>query len=719
MSFKGSRPDLSPEVGSSGNKILRLWELTQIAGYQIECEVGRGGMATVYRAVQQSLGRQVALKILAHRPEEDAEFAQRFKKEGRILARLLHPNIITIHDVGISKDQHLFLAVEYLPGGTLNDRIKQSLSFESVIQIIRAIAKALEYAHERGVVHRDVKPSNILFRQDGTPVLTDFGVARTTELQTTHTMSGLAVGSPGYMSPEQAMGEIATIQSDLYSLGVVFYEMLAGRRLYEAGNAIAVTLKHLHDPIPELPAQYAHLQPILNRMLAKKSSDRYKSMGKFLEALDSITPDHTNAPPQALSELTQISLIEFTTGKIRRLLKKRGQKPVFITIASLVMLIVVATIFYLFFTPKSPVDSVETSESSNHQEQTIAALLKLAEMQLKAGLFSEESGEDNAKATYQRILILDPGNSQARVGLENIAKEYERRAQQQLDAGALQDSLQQIQRGLAIAPENTELLHLRQEVARRIAEINAQKAQEEERQQSQLQAEQFLAQAQTSLQEGLLEISLAYIQQGLLAAPDHSGLLALRKEIQVRIAEQQRQAEEARRQAEIAERQKAEQAHQREEEARRQAEIAERQKAEQTRQQQEEEARRQAEIAERQKAEQTRQQKEMMRRQAEADQYLMQALNDRRKGNYAISLQKIDKGLVLVPNHNNLLRLREQVRADWSAQQQQEARRQAAKAAKRQTQAVAKPSQEESDATLKKLHEIRDAVNTLDRSLGK
>ena len=146
MSFKGSRPDIFPGAGPE-NETLPLWGVAQIAGYQIEGEVGRGGMATVYRAVQQSLGRQVALKILVHRPEEDVEFAQRFKKEGRILARLLHPHIITIHDIGISKDQHLFLAVEYLPGGTLNDRIKQGLSFESAIQIIKSNMSALALEH--------------------------------------------------------------------------------------------------------------------------------------------------------------------------------------------------------------------------------------------------------------------------------------------------------------------------------------------------------------------------------------------------------------------------------------------------------------------------------------------------------------------------------------------------------------------------------------------
>ena len=267
----------------------------QIPGYEVECEIGRGGMATVYRAVQQSLSRQVALKVLMQELDDDGDFAQRFKKEGRILAQLLHPNIVTIYDIGVSENNQLFLCIEYLSGGTLRDRIKQGLSIDSAIQIAKLITRALGFAHERGVIHRDVKPSNIMFRLDGTPVLTDFGVARFVESNTINTLTGLMIGSPGYMSPEQAMGEGATIQSDLYSLGAVIYEMLTGHPPYEAGNPISVALKHLYDPIPTLPKECAYLQPVLSKLLAKGSSDRYKNTGELLNALDLIESGDTGS----------------------------------------------------------------------------------------------------------------------------------------------------------------------------------------------------------------------------------------------------------------------------------------------------------------------------------------------------------------------------------------------------------------------------------------
>lgn len=258
-----------PQQRNESSEGSRRRAFIEIPGYEIEREIGRGGMATVYLAIQQSLGRQVALKVLALEPDTDDDFSQRFNKEGRILAQLVHPNIVTIYDISMT-DDHYFFSMEYLPGGTLKQRIRQGLSLESAVQITRSIAKALGYAHEKGVVHRDIKPFNILFRQDDTPILTDFGVARVAESKTINTIKGSTIGSPGYMSPEQARGEIATIQSDLYSLGVVVYEMLTGRPPYEADNAITIILKHLHDPIPKLPKGYFHFQPIIDKIAGKK-----------------------------------------------------------------------------------------------------------------------------------------------------------------------------------------------------------------------------------------------------------------------------------------------------------------------------------------------------------------------------------------------------------------------------------------------------------------
>lgn len=172
MSFQRSPLDSSPENQSHSNRRRR--EFPQIAGYEIDREIGRGGMASVYRATQQSLQRQVAIKVLMQELD-DSEMVQRFKKEGHILAQLLHPNIVTIYDVGITEDHLPYLSIEYLSGGTLRERIQQGLSISSAIDIVRCIAKALGYAHRKGVIHRDIKPSNIMFRDDDAPVFSRFG----------------------------------------------------------------------------------------------------------------------------------------------------------------------------------------------------------------------------------------------------------------------------------------------------------------------------------------------------------------------------------------------------------------------------------------------------------------------------------------------------------------------------------------------------------------
>ncbi len=578
-------------------------------------------MATVYRAVQHSLGRPVAIKVLARGPDDQDEFARRFKKEGRILAQLLHPNIVTIYDVGVSEDNQLFLSMEYLSGSTLRDRIKLGLSFDSAIHIVRSIAKTLGYAHAKGVIHRDVKPSNVMFRHDGTPVLTDFGVARMViGSNTVRTMTGLTVGSPGYMSPEQAMGQGATIQSDLYSLGVVLYEMLAGYPPYQADNSLAVVLKHLQDPIPPLPREHANLQPILNKLLAKKPSDRYRDTHEFLGALDCIVPSDTGSQPKATAGGSPLAVVEFASGTLRNLLRKRPRWSLWMGLIGATLLVIV--VVYVFRS-RTSTESIEALPKESPQpvastapvsrETEIATLLHQGEARLQAGLLTDEA-EQSAEAAYRRVLKLDQGNAQALAGLENIAGEYERLARQLLEAGTPQESLDPIQKGLAVAPGREGLVQLRQEVEQRIAERQARKAEQERQQERQLQAEQFLEQARSSFAEGLLEISQAHIEQGLLAVPDQPDLLALREQVKARMAERQRQ-EEARR---------------REEEAAR-------------------------------------------RRTEEANRFLAQALESRRNGGYAVSLQHIDKGLALVPDHAELMRLREVIRAQLAAEQQRQA----------------------------------------------
>ncbi len=255
-----------------------------IPGYRIEGELGRGGMASVYLARQESLNRKVALKIMNPALGANDDFKARFLNEGRIVAQLNHSHIVTIYDIGCYGHCH-YLTMEYLPGGTLREQIRAGLSLQRTVNIAYALGGALHYAHERGIIHRDIKPLNVLFRQDGSPVLTDFGIAKVVggDSQLTHT--GFAVGSVGYMSPEQALGRSIDQRADLYAFGLLLWEMLTGKPPFAASDAFALALKHATEPLPELPVELARCQPLFNRLLAKQPEDRYSGLDQSLHAL--------------------------------------------------------------------------------------------------------------------------------------------------------------------------------------------------------------------------------------------------------------------------------------------------------------------------------------------------------------------------------------------------------------------------------------------------
>lgn len=262
-----------------------------IPGFDIDGVIGEGAMATVYLALQRSLERKVALKIMAPALAADASFCERFLREGKTLARLAHPHIVTVHDIG-NVGEHYYMAMEYLPNGTLRERIAAGLSPEQGLQYIRQIASALGYAHSQGLIHRDVKPANILFRADGTAVLSDFGIAKSLDDRTQFTQVGFAVGTPNYMSPEQARGLDIDGRADLYALGVVLYEILVGELPYMGTDALSTALAHLTQPLPELPIQHSRYQTLLQRLLAKNPDDRFSNAAELLAALEAKpTPD--------------------------------------------------------------------------------------------------------------------------------------------------------------------------------------------------------------------------------------------------------------------------------------------------------------------------------------------------------------------------------------------------------------------------------------------
>lgn len=262
----------------------------QIPGYTLKRKLGQGGMAAVFLAIQESFGREVALKIMMPAMAREPEFAERFMREARTMASLSHPHIIVVHDVGQANSLYYY-AMAYHTGGDLTARIRGGgLTPHEALKVTRQIADALAYAHEQGYVHRDIKPDNVLFREsDDAAILTDFGIAkslRNDEHQLTQ--AGNTVGTPKYMSPEQARGQHLDGRSDLYSLGVMLFEMLTGQPPFLAEEAVTLAIKHCMDPVPRLPSGLARFQPLIDRLLAKERHQRHANGRELLAELDTL-----------------------------------------------------------------------------------------------------------------------------------------------------------------------------------------------------------------------------------------------------------------------------------------------------------------------------------------------------------------------------------------------------------------------------------------------
>jgi serine/threonine-protein kinase PpkA len=259
-----------------------------IPGYELQRKLGSGGMSTVYLGVQKSLNRKVAIKVLTRKDGASEEAEKRFLVESQTLAQLPHPNIVGVHDV-VQNAHGDYIVMEFLEGGVLSERMSTGwLTLADFIGIVVQLAAALQYAHDNGVVHRDLKPDNVLFRDAHTPVITDFGIAWMQNTSTRITEQGMAVGTPTYMSPEQAVGGEVDGRSDQYSLGVMFYEMLVKKPPFEGETSMQTAYAHVHTPPPRLPLEFAFAQPLLDRMLAKKPEDRFPDMKTFARELRNV-----------------------------------------------------------------------------------------------------------------------------------------------------------------------------------------------------------------------------------------------------------------------------------------------------------------------------------------------------------------------------------------------------------------------------------------------
>ena len=261
---------------------------SMFGSYKLTAVLGRGGMATVYRGYQEAVDRYVAVKVLPAELMHDNSFAARFTNEARMLARLTHPSILPLYDFGNANGMP-YIVMPLMTGGSLADKVTRGpLPIAEIGRIFTPIAQALDFAHKQGVLHRDVKPNNILFDQHDNPFLSDFGIAKAMEGASTLTGTGV-IGTPDYMSPEQARGETIDGRSDVYSLGVVAYQSPTGHQLSQATTPMGVIFKHateaprpLHEVRPDIPLP---VEKVILRALAKSPAERYQTATEFAQAL--------------------------------------------------------------------------------------------------------------------------------------------------------------------------------------------------------------------------------------------------------------------------------------------------------------------------------------------------------------------------------------------------------------------------------------------------
>jgi hypothetical protein len=257
--------------------------------YQLMARLGRGGMATVYKAYQPSLDRYVAVKVLSTFLAQDPDFTDRFEQEAKAIAKLNHPNILPVHDYG-QEGELIYIVMRYVDGGTLQDMmLGQSLDLDTAVEITAQMGGALDYAHQQGIVHRDVKPSNVLMADGNWALLSDFGLARIIGASTRITKTGVGMGTPDYIAPEQARGANVDGRSDIYSLAIVLFEMLTGRVPFEGDSSLVVLYKHVTDPPPppreinpDIPEA---VERVVLKALAKDPIDRFQRVGDMVTAL--------------------------------------------------------------------------------------------------------------------------------------------------------------------------------------------------------------------------------------------------------------------------------------------------------------------------------------------------------------------------------------------------------------------------------------------------
>ncbi|MGH8138251.1 MAG: protein kinase domain-containing protein [Steroidobacteraceae bacterium] len=274
-------------AGAAGREAQRFGSAF-IRGYRRIRQIAAGPVSDLYLAESEAAGKLVVLKVARdqHKEQSDLDHTfRRFLQEYEIVQRIRHPSVVRLYDLGVS-DEHAWLVMEYFRAGDLRRRMRAGMRPRPAMRTAIGIARALEAMHASGVLHRDIKPGNVMLREDGSLALIDFGMSKDTALEQDVTDTGLIFGTPHYMSPEQGHGEPIDQRSDLYSLGVIVFEMLARQKPYAAENPMAIIYKHRKEPVPRLPERFSALQPVIERFLAKDPQDRFANASEAAAALE-------------------------------------------------------------------------------------------------------------------------------------------------------------------------------------------------------------------------------------------------------------------------------------------------------------------------------------------------------------------------------------------------------------------------------------------------
>lgn len=472
-----------------------------VPGYRIERVLGKGGMARVYLATQISLGRSVALKVMSD--PETPQFFERFFNEGRCVSRLNHTNLVTIYDIG-SGDGFYYIAMEYLTGGDLKSRIAEGIDPDLALKILSRMASCLSYVHGKGVVHRDIKPSNILFRSDGTPVLTDFGIAKLQQIDNDLTITGTILGSPHYLSPEQAQGSRKLDgRSDLYSLGVILYEMLTSRKPYSADSFAATLMAHIREPIPRLPDEYKEFQPVLDKLLAKEPGERFQNGGELNREIlklrnrlkrdqqaDEQSPPTPRQNRRRGSALRTLGLIAGAAAILLLSLELMDRiMPPQESVDGAPVATASTTRDKDEFSTRTQGETIGTEGAAENQEAagtagaeapapaqntseanppveaspSIQALLEKARERMQTNRLSYPEG-DSARDYFNQVLAKEPGNAEARQGLSEVATRYAELAERQVEQQRPLRAQRLVEQGLTIEQDNQRLLALQKQL---------------------------------------------------------------------------------------------------------------------------------------------------------------------------------------------------------------------------------------------------------------